>query len=467
MCEEATGMLQMQMLSHVAILGAGISGLATAWFLKQLAGSRIKITLIEKSQRPGGWIQTLQKEGFLFEQGPRSCRTKGIGQETLALIEALNLQDQVILPHRDSNNRYLYDGQRLQRLPKRLWEVPFHPLTRNCLKAMWRDWRMPKRQEEDESIHSFFSRRLGTAWTENLVDPFVSGIYAGDCRRLSLKSCFPLFDQWEQQQGSLLRGAWFDCPVAIEKNPFVQKMQSFSMFSFRDGMETLPRALARELKSDLLLGKTVKGLNFDAQHAYIELEHGEQLVVDHVISTLSTDCLAALFPVHSSLATALGALRYASVTVINLGFQQEVLPLKGFGYLVPSQVGLQVLGCVWDSSVFPQHNLGNQTRLTVMMGGMCHPEVEHMSDDALIEQALIVSRQHLKIRIDPRVIQIKKAHHAIPQFEVGYSIWKNEIQEFLRSHYPRLTVSGSAWSGVSINDCIAQGRHTASTTIHH
>src|SRR5205085_1978222 len=147
----------------------------------QLLGSKMQLTIIEKSERPGGWIETIQKEDFLFEQGPRSCRTKGAGQETLALIEALGLEDQVILPHANAKNRYVYTGQCLQRLPRTLWEIPFNSLTKGWLKALWQDWRMPKRQTEEESINAFFSRRIGKNWTETLIDPFVSGIYAGDC----------------------------------------------------------------------------------------------------------------------------------------------------------------------------------------------------------------------------------------------------------------------------------------------
>jgi oxygen-dependent protoporphyrinogen oxidase len=137
------------------------------------------------------------------------------------------------------------------------------------------------------------------------------------------------------------------------------------------------------------------------------------------------------------------------------------LPFKGFGYLVPSKWGLPILGCVWDSSVFPQQNRGDQTRLTIMMGGSRHPEVEQMSESELIEYAQRVLREHLGIRADPQEVQIKKAQQAIPQFEVGYARWKREIQEVLHHLVPQLTLSGSGWTGVAINDCIAKARHLA------
>jgi oxygen-dependent protoporphyrinogen oxidase len=459
MCEK-----EEKMSSHIVVLGAGISGLATAWFLKQSFGSQIHISVIEKSERAGGWIQTIQKEGFLFEQGPRSCRTKGIGRETLALIETLDLQDQVIFPHPDARHRYIYDQKGLQRLPRHIGEIPFNPLTQGWLQALWRDWRTSKRQEnDDESIQAFFTRRLGQAWVDRFIDPFVLGIYAGDCSRLSLKSCFPLFNQWEQVHGSLLRGAWNHRPTSstAPQSLFVQHTRRFSMFSFKQGMETLPNTLAHHLKDSLFLNQTARSLEFDANHIVIHLENGQQMKADKVISTLPAYALASLIN-RNPLSVKLKELSYATVLVINVGFEASVLPFKGFGYLVPSKIGLPILGCVWDSCIFPQQNGGkNQTRLGVMMGGVQHPEIEGMSEHEVLEYVVRVLHQHLGIRSNPQTIQINKAQRAIPQYEIGYSIWKQDLQKVMSALSPHLILSGSAWEGVSINDCIVQARHVA------
>lgn len=453
-------------MRRIAILGAGISGLATGWFLKQFLGSDVQLTIIEKKDRAGGWIQTERQGDFLFEQGPRSCRTKGLGRETLALIEDLRLEDQVITPHPDAKNRFLYQGNQLQRLPKHLWEVPFNPIFQSFLKAIWRDRKMPKRKEEDESIHSFFSRRIGNALTETVIDSFVSGIYAGDYKRLSLKSCFPLFDQWEQERGSLLCGAWHHRPLSsVKQTPFIQKMERFPMFSFREGMDSLPRTLADRLSEHLVLGQSIQRLIFDKQGVEIRLNDGRSCLVDRVISTLPTFALSSLVEQYPSIAKRLRELHYASVTSVNVGFRQAVLPYRGFGYLIPSCEGQQALGCVWDSSVFPQQNRGNQTRLTVMMGGRRHPEVANMSQIEITALTRSVLSSHLGIDADPEVIQINQSQEAIPQFEVGYAKWKSEIQEEVEQLIPQLLLSGSAWSGVAINDCIANARQLAQNIV--
>lgn len=439
---------------HIAILGAGISGLTIAWHLKQLLGASMRLTIIDQNKSPGGWIQTTHADGFLFEQGPRSCRTKG-AEQTIALIESLGLQDQLIFPHSDAKNRFIYSGHppQMQKMPQRFHEVLFNPLTRDCFKALFRDLTMPKRQIEDESIYSFFSRRLGKRMTEEVIDPFIAGIYAGDCSRLSIKCCLPLFDQWERESGSLILGAWRS---RKKQSPQKQICKS-PMFSFRGGMAVLPNALASALKSSLYLGSEAKKIVFNEydKKGKIELLDGEVIEADHIISTLPVYALKEILPLNPDVEKKLSALTYASITAINAGFENQVLHTHGFGYLVPSKYRLKMLGCVWDSCIFPQQNLENQTRLTLMFGGSRHPEVEKMTDSEISDLAIQVMERDMNIVQKPKTMQVFRAKRAIPQFEVGHSQWKSETKTMLEKMFPYLTVSGTAWSGVSINDCIA------------
>lgn len=447
------------MSRQIVVLGAGISGLATAWYLKHYLGSDAAVHVIEKSERPGGWIQTLQTEGFLFEQGPRSCRSKGNGQETLALIENLGLQDHVLVPHADATHRYLYHDGHLKRMPRHLWGILFNPLTKGWLQAFWNDWRMPKRTGEDETVHSFFSRRLGNRWADTLIDPFVLGIYAGDCRSLSMKSCFPLFNEWEEKQGSLLRGGWKHKRTPLYSSAFIESVRRYPLFSFKEGMETLPLALAHELKECLQLGNGAVRLEFLTSGIEVYLENGEKIIADQVISTLPAYALGSLLSSSPEVGTQLQALNYATVGMVNMGFDAPVLPLKGFGYLVPTRMNELILGCVWDSCIFPQQNeRKEQTRITFMMGGSHHPEIEGMTEQDAVEHALKALQQQMGIQARPSIIQFKKGHQAIPQFEVGHERWKADLQNKIGQISPRLVLSGSAWTGVSINDCVGHAR---------
>ena len=453
------------MTPHIVILGAGISGLATAWYLKRKYGSHISLTLIEKEHRVGGWIQTLRDDSFLFELGPRSIRSGKNSRATLELIEELKLQEYVLPPHQDAKKRFIFDGTQLKPLPVNIWEVPTNKMMKGLLHALWCDWRAPKKSEEDESIYSFFSRRLGRKWTEDLIDPFVSGIYAGNIHRLSLKSSFPRFDEWEQKYGSLLLGALMNQfnkkSFSPSPSAFVQKMSQIPLFSFLEGMETLPLALEKNLKEHLMLRSCAEQIKFTPDKVIIKLKEGNQITADHLISTLPLPHLSPLLIEHPLFGEKLKKLPYTSVFVVNVGFNQSLLPFKGFGYLVASRFNLKGIGCVWDSALFPAQNKGEQTRLTCMIGGANHRDIEKISDEEVIEHTLYMLRHQMTIKSDPQIIQIKKAYQAIPQFEIGYSSWKEEIQTTMQHLSPRLSILGSGITGVSINECIAEAQKFA------
>ena len=194
-------------MKKIIILGGGISGLSLLWSLKKKHGKQADVILLEKTSRVGGWIRTVKKEGFLFEKGPRSCRTQGHGRATLRLIEELGLQKQVIQADASAHHRYLYFQQHLQKIPSSFLSFLFSPLTRKIIPHLLKEWLVPKAREEDETVHDFFSRRISREAAETFVNSLTLGIYACDSRKLSIKSCFPSIYAWEQQYGSLLKGA--------------------------------------------------------------------------------------------------------------------------------------------------------------------------------------------------------------------------------------------------------------------
>jgi len=177
---------------------------------------------------------------------------------------------------------------------------------------------------------------------------------------------------------------------------------------------------------------------------------------------LPTHALSEVLSSYHPLSAKLKELRYASVLSVNLAYDSSVLPHQGFGYLVPSDAGSQVLGCIWDSSVFPQQNTSRYaTRLTVMLGGMHHPEVDRFTDSEAVTAAKRALQEQCGIHVEPAIININRSHQAIPQYEVGYSRWKDEVIEMGRQVSPYLTLSGNAFSGISINDCVGQAYRVA------
>lgn len=381
----------------IAIIGAGISGLSLAWWL-QKAGKQV--ALYEASDRVGGQIRTVEKEGFLFEAGPRSLR--GGAAATLRLIEDLEME---LLPSAPLD-RYLYLNGRIERIPSSLVSFLTSPLTRPHLFTFLKELFISK-GTDDETVYDFAARRFSPAVAERFFDPLISGIFAGDIRQLSLRAALPALYEMEQRYGSLLKGA------------FLSPKKSGPLFSFKEGLEALPKELGRRLK--VHFHKKVIAIEgrkiFFADNTRIE--------ADHIYDTRPSPA----FP-------------RVSVTAVHLGYRGRQLPLKGFGYLIPRSEQEKVLGVVFDSWVFPEQNPGNGA-LTVMIGG---------TDAQCIDLALDAVRRHLRFTPYPDVISLSRAERAIPQYPVGHSAMVEELQK----KNPHCTCLGNSYYGISVNDCIAK-----------
>lgn len=441
------------MPKHVLIIGAGITGLAHAWALKRRHGDDVKVTIVEASDRVGGWIQTVEKDGFLFEQGPRSCRTRGAGAATLQLIEELGLQEQVIVADPAASFRYLYTQGSLQRLPSSLLEFLCSPLTRGLIPLLLKEWLIPKSTLPDESVYAFFARRLSPKAVETFVDPLISGIFAGDPQQLSMAACFPALYRREQEYGSLTRGMLFGKRTKPIETPFVKSVSRSPIFSLKGGMETLVNELARQLDGDIRLSTPVVSLQSEQDGMAVLLANGEKIFADQVVSTVSFPVLGKLMP---KLAPLCQSLPYANVGVVSLGFYHPVLKQKGFGYLIPSKEKEEILGCVWDSCVFPQQNQSQEeTRLTVMLGGIRRPELGLLSDSEMLSKAKTALSQHLGIDAAPDAVAIKRTRDAIPQYPIGHRATVTALRTQVSQLYPALTLMGSSFDGPAVNDCVA------------
>lgn len=450
-------------MQTIVVLGGGISGLSLLWYLKKKHGAHASLKLIEKNSRVGGWIQSVQKEGFLFERGPRSCRVRGHGSATLELIEELGIQDQVIAASPSACQRYLYLNQRLQKIPSHPLSFLFSPLTRAILPKILLEWKISPGTDEDESIHHFFARRFGLEIVDNFIDPLTSGIYAGDAHNLSMRSCFPHLFQWEREYGSILKGAIFKFFSKKDKatSPFIKKMKKAHLFSFKNGMETLPKELAKRLENHILTDHEVIGMQFNTDFIELRLKNGSTFKAEQVYSTLPAQALSSLIRPHNcEVANLLNTMTATSVASVSLGYKRKLMTPEGFGYLVPSKEKENILGVVWDSCVFPQQgSQSDGTRLTVMIGGVRMPHFSQWNEKDFLNCALKALAKHLQIHMQPDVVDVFMAHAAIPQYEVGHEQKKTRIHAALKELSPRLKVLGSSFDGVAVNDCIANVFH--------
>lgn len=453
---------------RVVIAGAGISGLALGWYLKKALGGAIDLTILDGSSRSGGWIRTDFDKGFLFEAGPRSCRTKGAGRATLELVESLGLQEEVIVASEAAKRRYIYYKGKLQPLPDGIVSFLASPLMKGMVRALWRDWRAERGSGEDETVADFFGRRLGVPITERLIDPLVSGIFAGDIGSLSVRSCFPDIYRKEQEHGSLILGMLKGKKKNEPASPFVEQMSRSPIFSFKNGMETLIYALQADLKEHIRLSDKAAEILQAGDGLNVITDKGESYPADRIYLALPAHAASELVRGISREASGLmSAIPSASVAVVNMGWNTRMLDREGFGYLIPRSEKEDILGVVWDSSAFPQQNAHpGQTRLTVMLGGICHPDMCSQPSEYLTETALKAVRNHLGISIPPESVRVTVAHEAIPQYMVGHSDKVDKIEKALEKDFrSRVCLVGSPWRGVAVNECILDANTAASALI--
>lgn len=453
------------MNNHIVVLGGGITGLSLLWYLKKKFKGEATFTLLEKTSRVGGWIRTVQKEGILFECGPRSCR--GNSKAAIQLIQEVGLEDQVLPAHPASRQRYLYFDQRLQKIPSGFISSLFSPLTRAMIPEILSEWNRPPGRNEDETIHSFFTRRFGVEIVNTFIDPLVSGIYAGNPYQLSVKSCFPHLYNWEQRYSSLLKGALYTAfKKRSKKTAFEKKMAQAGLFSFREGLETLPKALFKQLNQHILTDHEVERLNFSSSGIELQLANGKKIQANQVYSTLPAHALSLLVrPFDNKAADVLRDIPCSSIAIVGLAYRQNLFPHQGFGYLIPSKEKEKILGVVWDSCVFPEQNVSKEsTRLTVMLGGARMQDFNSWSEQDFIDCALEALARHLNIKVKPDVIHIQIAKAAIPQYELGHERKKLFLESAIKTLSPHFRILGSSLYGVSINDCISSAEQIVYNT---
>ena len=396
---------------RVAVLGAGPSGLALCHYLRQTLGASLELTLVEASDRVGGWLRSERRDGFLFERGPHSFRpSTPAGKVVLELVDDLGLRDEAITPAKGSGRRFLFLDGRIQEVAPSLRT----PLGRTLLLGALRDLCTASRapgaaldaagfrrfeaqlaaattpgeraairgvlDASDESVAGFVGRRFGTDLAEQAADAMVAGIFAGDARRLSARACFPLLPEFERDYGgvvwamlrrSVLSGASKSPPPSGAREEWIAALGATGQVSFRDGMETLARGLAASFEaggaqSRLLTGHRAVGLA-DAPRGDGALDltvaseadgATEVIEADYVFSALPSAALEPLLPSIPATRAVRGALRDAptvDVAVVNLGYDDgALLPHEGVGHLIPSREWETALGVIWASSVFPQ-----------------------------------------------------------------------------------------------------------------
>ncbi len=434
------------------IIGGGLSGLSAGMAWKE---SGATVCVVEAGNRPGGALRTEHRDGFLVEAGPNTLLLDDA--RLLRMIERLGIASRVVTASSQARKRYVVrDGQMLA-APDSLISLIRTPLfsTRGKLRLIQEPF-VPRRDDvkDEESLASMVERRLGPEVLDQAVQPMVSGVYAGDPRRLSARYAFPSLFDLEKQHGSFLKGA-----LHRLRHPSPHKIKR-RLISFRDGMETLPKAMAEHLGPSLLTDTRVVEMEKAVGGWCLELSNGEKVESRMLISTVPAHRLDSL-PWPGDLAvklTSMGQMVYAPVTVVALGFTREAVehPLDGFGVLIPEGEGVEVLGALFSSSLFPHRAPEGQVLVTCFLGGRLHPERAEGIPSELVARAVKALTPLLGIKGVPVFSHLESWPRAIPQMELGFESFKDVMHE-VEERWEGLVIGGNYRSGISAPQCMRAG----------
>lgn len=452
--------------AHVLVVGAGLTGLATAHHLRA-AGH--EVTVVDPHPQPGGVMQTVARDGWLVERGPNSCM---LTPDVAAMVDAAGCTPALLRANPAGNTRYIVRDGRPVPVPTSPPAMIGSPLF--SLGGKLRVLREPflgrRTATGDESIADFVRRRLGREVLDWAIDPFVSGVYAGDPERLSVGHAFPRLVALEREHGSLIRGA-----IALARKRGAQRAteaasgQRGAMISFRGGMQQLPLAIAASLGPRVQCGTRLValaprpggGVSAVIERAGLRAD----LDADAVVLTCPIHALAEVSlpaAAQSALAT-LATLRYPAVASLALGFRREDVahPLDGFGCLVPSRERRPLLGVLFSSALFPGRAPEGHVLLTCFIGGMRRPDLGLAPTDDLLAQVLPELRQLLGVGSAPVFVEHTTWPRAIPQYELGHDTIV-AAAESLEAAVPGVILDGQFRRGVSVGDCITAGATLAS-----
>ena len=439
----------------IVVIGAGISGLTTAYLLFK---EGYDVIVLEQKDKVGGSIETISAEGFLFDRGPNS------GLETTPLIQHLvkdlKLENQFVYANREGNKRYILRDEHLHALP--MSPPAFLKTKLFSSKAKLRLFAEPfigrSKDGYYQSIAEFVNRRLGKEFLDYAINPFVAGVYAGRPEELSVKSAFPKLYALEKDYGGLILGSIRS--IRKRKKSKEVSKQSAKMFSFKDGMKVLTESMTDKLGSRVSTNAEVTSIRKTGDGSFgVTYRDGKQnitLLADVILSTVPAYKAAEILSqIDEDLVKHLNQIYYPPVLVLYLVYEKDVVgqPLDGFGFLIPEKEQKSFLGAIWSSVIFPNRSDDTKAAFTLFIGGSRDAGFVDDVEQLVIDRARREFELIMKISNEPVLAAKRFWPKAIPQYNLGYVEHENFFDHFEKDN-PGIILSGNYRGGISIGDCI-------------
>lgn len=437
-------------MKKVCVIGGGISGLCVAYRLKKKG---IDVLLIERNSVFGGNIQTEKTDDFLIEWGPNSTL---VSAHLFELIAELGLLEEVAPANATAKKRYILKDGKLRALPLKIISIIGTDIfSRKAKLRLLREPFITGKSPENETVAEFFKRRLGQEVVDFAVDPFVSGIFAGNPEQLSIKSAFPSLFQMEKDYGSILKASIFG--KKEKSGDFVPKGISRTV-SFKNGMQTLTDKLAENLRGEIRTETEVVGLKTENGKWKIQTDSENldgELFDAIVIATPSFVAAKLIENLDGELARNLSEIYHPPLAVIVSAFHKKDIDfdLDGFGFLIPKVEQRKILGSLWSSVIFENRAPNDIHLLTTFIGGARNAELFDKSDEELFNIAFEELNEILGLNGKPIFQKLKRWKRAIPQYNLGYEKITNSIENFKKDHAGFFFCS-NFYRGISVSDCI-------------
>jgi oxygen-dependent protoporphyrinogen oxidase len=440
--------------TEVLIVGGGISGLATAWWL---ARQGVAVEVWEAGDLPGGKIRTTRDAGYLTEQA--AGLLVNFRPEVDQLLHACGASEKrVERPGR--LNRYLLHQSQLASVPMQLSAIAASPLWNWQAKLrMLGEVLIPKGGHPGETVSQFITRRLGRAVLDTAMDPFITGTLSSDPAKAEATSVLPRLTALEQRYGSLALG------MLVNMLWRRRRANNADTFSFTGGMSDLINAIVRSDGLNLRCGVEVAGIEQTRKGwRAISTDGRQRSVYALVLSTPANVTASLLRDTSRTAANLLAGIEYAPVAVAHLGFKRKCIghPLDGTGFLVPSRESLSFNGNLWMSRLFPDRAPPGQTLLTSYLGGSLRPRQIELDDQTMMEVLLRDLSPLLDINGEPEYFRVDRHHQGLPMYHGNYQERLSGIQAEI-GECPGLYLAANYLGGVSVRERIHQGRLLADT----
>ncbi len=449
--------------TNIVIVGGGITGLTTAYYLQQRINEQhlpYDVKLIEASNRLGGKIHTVKKDGFTIERGADSFLARK--KPAVDLVKHLGMSDELV--RNDTGQSYVLVDKKLHKIPQgsfmgvptRVGPFLFSSLISPLGKLRaGLDYVIPKgKPKEDQSLGGFFRRRFGNELVENLLEPLLSGIYSGDVDQMSLMATFPNFYELEQKYGSLIKGLKQTMP---EKRRGTGRRPG-QFFSFKNGFESLVNQLYKQLDEDVVDFNTSVDHIEKKEHGYhILLSNGKVYKAAVVVMATPHRTLPKIFSQYDFFKT-LNEMPVTSVANVALAFDESAIKkdMDGTGFVVSRNSDFRITACTWTHRKWPLTTPEGKILLRAYVGKPTDQEIVNLSDEEITDIVLQDLNKIMEISGQPQFTVVTRWKRMMPQYTVGHQKRIATVQKGVHEHLPGVFLAGSSYEGVGVPDCIGQ-----------